>query len=188
MPTLSSPYIGQGNLTPYSKSEIIRRMLWSCVQATVFRWSPRFCHRWRVMLLGIFGANVPEPGRVRIYPTAEVVFPWKLRLEPETIVGPGVRLYNLAHVTLEYGANISQHAHLCSGTHDYRFWAMPLVAKPIVVGRNVWIGAEVFVGPGVTIGELAVVGARSVVTKDLPPRKVCVGHPCRPIKDRPDPG
>jgi putative colanic acid biosynthesis acetyltransferase WcaF len=46
----------------------------------------------------------------------------------------------------------------------------------------------VFVGPGVRIGELCVVGARSVVVKDLPPRMVCAGNPCRPLKERISPG
>jgi putative colanic acid biosynthesis acetyltransferase WcaF len=36
----------------------------------------------------------------------------------------------------------------------------------------------------VTVGELCVVGARSVVVRDLPPRKICVGQPCRPVRDR----
>ena len=96
-------------------------------------------------------------------------------------------LYNLGRITLERGANISQFCHLCAGTHDYRRWDMPLVAKPIRIGENAWLGADVFVGPGVTVGELCVVGARSVVVKDLPPRMVCAGHPCRPLKDRPPP-
>ena len=62
---------------------------------------------------------------------------------------------------------------------------MPLIAAPIVIGRNAWLGADVFVGPGVTIGELAVVGARAVVVGDLPARQVCVGSPCRPIRPQP---
>jgi putative colanic acid biosynthesis acetyltransferase WcaF len=103
------------------------------------------------------------------------------------MIAPRVRLYNLATVTLEYGANISQDCHLCAGTHDYRRWSMPLVARPITIGANCWLGAEVFVGPGVSIGEFCVVGARSVVVKDLPANQVCVGNPCRPVRDRPPP-
>jgi putative colanic acid biosynthesis acetyltransferase WcaF len=64
---------------------------------------------------------------------------------------------------------------------------MPLVTAPIVIGDNAWLAADVFVGPGVTIGELSVVGARSVVVRDLPAHAVCVGQPCRPIRDRPSP-
>jgi putative colanic acid biosynthesis acetyltransferase WcaF len=103
------------------------------------------------------------------------------------MVGPHVRLYNLALIRLEYGANISQHSHLCAGTHDITRWSMPLVAKPIVIGRNAWLGADVFVGPGVTVGELCVVGARSVVVKDLPARSICAGSPCRRLRDRVEP-
>jgi len=82
---------------------------------------------------------------------------------------------------------VSQGCHLCAGTHDYAHWSMPLVARPITIGANAWLGAEVFVGPGVSIGELCVVGARAVVVRDLPPRTVGAGNPCRPLKDRPDP-
>lgn len=108
-------------------------------------------------------------------------------MAPRSMIGPGVTVYNLAKIRFERGATVSQNCHLCAGTHDYLKWSMPLVANPITIGENAWVGADVFVGPGVEIGELAVVGARSVVVSNLPPRTVCVGHPCRPIKVRPDP-
>jgi len=103
------------------------------------------------------------------------------------MIGPRVAVYNLAPISLRRGANVSQNCHLCSGTHDYGTWAMPLVARPIVIGENAWLGADVFVGPGVSIGELCVVGARSVVVRDLPARTVCAGNPCRVLKDRTPP-
>jgi putative colanic acid biosynthesis acetyltransferase WcaF len=166
---------------------MLRREAWALVEATLFRWSPRTWHGFRARLLRAFGADIPVPAEVVIFPSARVVFPWQLSLAPRSMVGPHVRLYNLAPIALRRGANLSQHCHLCAGTHDYRRWSMPLVAEPIVIGENAWLGTEVFVGPGVTIGELCVVGARSVVVRDLPPRQVCVGHPCRPVKARPDP-
>jgi putative colanic acid biosynthesis acetyltransferase WcaF len=181
------PYLGQNCVTPYPRGEVARRLLWGLVQATLFRWSPRPWHGFRARLLRLFGADIPEPGRVVVFPTATVVFPWRLALEPRSMVGPQVRLYNLAAITLRRGANLSQRCHLCAGTHDFLRWSMPLVARPIVIGENAWLGADVFVGPGVTIGELCVVGARAVVVRDLPPRQVCVGHPCRPVKTRPEP-
>ncbi|MEI6107920.1 MAG: putative colanic acid biosynthesis acetyltransferase [Opitutae bacterium] len=181
----SPPYLGQHCTTPYPKSAVLGRWLWLLVQATLFRWSPRPMHGFRVWLLRCFGADIAGPAV--IFPTVKIIFPQNLCLAPHSMVGPHVNLYNLAPIRLEYGANLSQHCHLCAGTHDHSRWAMPLVAKPIVIGRNAWLGADVFVGPGVTVGELCVVGARSVVVKDLPPRKICVGSPCHPIKDRPEP-
>jgi putative colanic acid biosynthesis acetyltransferase WcaF len=182
-----APYLGQGTSTPYSSGEIARRLLWSMVQSTVFRLSPRTWHRFRAHLLKLFGADIPEPDKVVVFPTVSVVFPWKLTLSPRSMVGPNVRVYNLAAISLKRGANISQNCHLCAGTHDYSRWSMPLVAKPIVIGENTWLGADIFVGPGVTIGDLCVVGARSVVIRDLPTGTVCAGNPCRVLKDRPLP-
>jgi putative colanic acid biosynthesis acetyltransferase WcaF len=182
-----TPYLGQHCTTPYPRSEVLLRWLWALVQSTLFRWSPRPLHGFRARLLKLFGADISEPGRVVIFPSARVTFPWKLTLAARAMIGPHVTLYNLAPITLRRGANVSQNCHLCAGTHDFMRWSMPLVTAPIVVGENAWLGADVFVGPGVTIGELCVVGARSVVINDLAPRKICVGHPCRAIKDRAEP-
>jgi putative colanic acid biosynthesis acetyltransferase WcaF len=176
------PWLGKDCVTPYPRREVLLRTLWACVQATLFRWSPRPLHGFRAWLLRLFGAAIEGP--VVIFPTAKVTFPWKLTLAPRSMVGPRVILYNLAPIRLEYGANLSQHTHLCAGSHDFTRWSMPLVTGPIVIGRNAWLGADVFVGPGVTVGELSVVGARSVVVQDLPAGKICVGSPCRPVRDR----
>lgn len=181
------PYLAQGCVTPYARRELLRQRIWAAVQATVFRFSLPRAHRFRAWLLRLFGADIPAPGEVVIFASARVYFPWKLRLEPRSMVGRGVTLYNLAPITLRRGANLSQGAHLCAGSHDFSRWSMPLDARPIVVGENAWLAAEVFVGPGVTVGELAVVGARSVVMRDLPARMVCAGNPCRPLKPRPEP-
>ena len=178
------PYLGQHCVTPYPRRDVLLRWLWALVESTLFRWSPRPLHGFRARLLRLFGAKIPEVSHVVIFPTARITFPWNLTLEPRAMVGPRVTLYNLASITLRRGANLSQNCHLCAGTHDISQWSMPLVTAPIVIGENTWIAADVYVGPGVTIGELSVVGARSVVVNDLPPRMICIGHPCRPISDR----
>ncbi len=185
--TDETPFLGQHCVTPYPRREVLLRWMWEFVQATLFRWSPRPWHGFRARLLRAFGAEISEVSQVVVFPTARITFPWQLTLAPRAMIGPEVVIYNLARVTLARGANLSQRSHLCAGTHDFLRWSMPLVTAPIVVGENAWIAADVFVGPGVTIGELCVVGARSVVVRDLPARKVCVGNPCRPIKDRPEP-
>jgi len=178
------PYLGQNNTSPFPRHETVLRLVWNVVQATLFRWSPRPFHWFRALLLRCFGADISSPTQVAIFPTARISFPWKLTLAPHSVIGPNVRIYNLTTITLQRGATVSQNCHLCAGTHDYNRWSMPLVTRPIVIGENAWLAADVFVGPGVTVGELCVVGARSVVMKDLPPRMVCAGQPCRPIKAR----
>ena len=53
---------------------------------------------------------------------------------------------------------------------------------PIHIGEGVWIGANAVVAPGVTIGDYAVIGAGSVVTRDIPPRVLAAGTPCRVVR------
>lgn len=56
------------------------------------------------------------------------------------------------------------------------------MARPIMIGDNVWIGADVTILPGVTIGEGCVIGAKSLVTKDIPAYVVAMGNPCRVVR------
>ena len=57
-----------------------------------------------------------------------------------------------------------------------------VVAKPIVIERNVWIAAGATIIGGVTIGENSVVAAGSVVTRDVPPNTLVGGNPARVIR------
>jgi acetyltransferase-like isoleucine patch superfamily enzyme len=57
-----------------------------------------------------------------------------------------------------------------------------VIAKPIVIERNVWIAAGVTIIGGVTVGENSVVAAGSVVTRDVPPNTLVGGNPARVIR------
>jgi acetyltransferase-like isoleucine patch superfamily enzyme len=57
-----------------------------------------------------------------------------------------------------------------------------VIAKPIVIERNVWIAAGATIIGGVTIGENSVVAAGSVVTRDVPPNTLAGGNPARVIR------
>ena len=54
--------------------------------------------------------------------------------------------------------------------------------RPVTIGDGVWICTGALILPGVTIGDGSVIGAGSVVTKDIPPRSLAVGNPCKVIR------
>ncbi len=166
----------------YSLRNRIIRLMWNIVYLILFRLSPIPLYSWRSLLLRIFGAKMGMG--CHVYPCVKIWAPWNLELGDYVCIGRGVSCYSMAKISLGDKAVISQGAHLCTGSHDYRIPRFPLYAKAIKVGANSWIAAEAFVLPGVTIGEGAVIGARSVVTKDMPAWTVCAGNPCKPIKPR----
>ena len=57
------------------------------------------------------------------------------------------------------------------------------IAKPVMIGNDVWIGGNCTILPGVKIGNNVVVAAGAVVTKDVPDNCVVGGVPARKIKD-----
>ena len=54
-----------------------------------------------------------------------------------------------------------------------------------IVKKGAAIGANATIICGVTVGEGAMVGAGSVVTKDVPPRRLVRGNPARDVGPRP---
>lgn len=166
----------------HSLANKLGRCLWGFVWLVLFRPSPRTLHGWRCVLLRAFGARIGR--NVRVYPSAHIWIPWNLEMEDHSCMGLGVDCYCIAPIKLESHSMVSQYSYLCSATHDYEHPHLPLIAKPITIGRGAWITADVFVGPGVTIGEGAVVGARSSVFKNVPPWTVVAGNPARFLKQR----
>lgn len=156
-------------------------MLWS-LATPFFRFSPRPLWGWRRALLRSFGAKVGAD--VHIFPTVRIIIPWKLDLGEQCAVGDRVNLYALGTILIGPRATISQNAHICAGSHDYRRRSMPLLKAPIEIGADAWICADAFVGPGVTIGEGAILGARGVAVRDISPWTVAAGNPARPIGPR----
>lgn len=165
----------------YSRQELWLRVIWT-IGACVFRWTPRRAFGLRRGLLRLFGARVGS--QVHIYPDVRIQFPWNLAIGEYSAVGSRAFLYNLGSISIGDRVTISQGAHLCAGTHDYRDPRMPLLKPPIVILDDAWICADAFVGPGVTVGTGAVVGARAVVMKDIPPWTVVAGNPAAFVKQR----
>jgi len=119
-----------------------------------------------------------------------------------TIVGRGVTVENYVKIgkrcKLESECYITAYSEL----EDYVFIAPGVVTsndnylgrteerfkhfKGITVKKGARIGANAVILPGKIIGEDALIAASSVVTKDVPPRKIVMGSPARIIRDVPE--
>src|ERR1700722_14381771 len=87
------------------------RALWGLVYASLFRTSPRPCHRWRAFLLRCFGAELGS--NVHIYPRATIWAPWNLACDDLATIADEAIVYNPAPVTLGSHSIVSQQAYLC---------------------------------------------------------------------------
>jgi putative colanic acid biosynthesis acetyltransferase WcaF len=148
----------------------------------LFRFSPRLLWGWRRFLLRLFGAKVGR--NVHILPSVRVFIPWNLEIGDWSSVGFDALIYNLGPVRIGEKVTVSQRAHLCAGSHDFRDPAMPLTKPPIEIGDEAWICADAFVGPGVSVGKRAVVAARAVVVRNVGEGEIVGGNPAKGIGKR----
>lgn len=175
------------NMDPYlrasfSRSDRLRRLVWSCCWLLFYRTSPRPFHAWRSLLLRIFGAKLGP--NCHFYPGSRIWAPWNLICADQVTAGDGAEIYNPAPITFGSHAILSQGAYLCGATHDYDDPAFPLIACSMQIGAYAWICARACVAPGVQVGEGAVLGLGSVATSDLEPWGVYAGVPARQVKQR----
>lgn len=104
------------------------------------------------------GMEVGEQTAVAFMVMMDILFPERIRIGKNTIIG--------------YNTTILTHEYLIS---EYRL-------GDVHIGDHVMIGANTTILPGVTIGDHAVIGAGSVVTKDVPPYTFAAGNPIRFIR------
>src|SRR5690606_781758 len=93
----------------FTKREKIGRLLWTLVQGTLFRFSPRRADAWRAWLLRRFGARV---GKVKLLRnTVRVEVPWNVELGDGAQLGDGVYLYSLGTISIGEHTIVSQFSH-----------------------------------------------------------------------------
>ena len=165
----------------WSKKELLGRILWGAT-LPFFSMSPRLLWGWRCWILRLFGAKIGK--NVRIFSSVKIMIPWNLDIGDFVTIGDGVNLYALGPITIGQSSMISQGAHLCAGTHDYRDPTLPLLKQPITIGEGAWVCADAFIGPKVIIGDRAIVGARAVAMKDVASNMIVAGNPAKIVKPR----
>lgn len=169
------------NAVKWSRAEQAGRILWALARPS-FRLSPRPLWGWRRFLLRVFGARIGR--QVHIYPSVRITIPWNIDIGDYSAVGDRAILYALGTIRIGDRATISQGAHICAGSHDWRDATMPLAKEPITICSDAWICADAFVGPGVTVGCWSIVGARAAALRDIADNTIAIGNPAQVVSRR----
>jgi len=108
----------------------------------------------------------------------------KISIGKNVYIGPYTVLYGHGNIEIGDDSLLAMGCCIVSANHgvpaaDQLIRLQPDVAKPIIIGKDVWLGAGVKIMAGVTIGDGCVVGAGSVVTKSLPPYSIAMGVPAQ---------
>lgn len=168
--------------SPYSFKEKLRMLIWWSLESVLFKTSSHKMNAWRCFMLRKFGARIGKGNFID--PQARIWFPWNLEMGDNSGIGFDVLIYNLDKVTIGNFVTIAPKCVINTASHDHSDENFKLITKPVVLESGVFVGLDSYISPGVIVHKMAVIGARSVVVKDLPANMVCVGHPCRPIKER----
>ena len=135
--------------------------------------------RWLGELLGALGDGVV------IEPPFHCDYGVHIRIGAGVYVNFGCVVLDCSTVEIGAGTQIAPRVVISAATHpvdpDHRRRGSEM-AFPVAIGRNVWIGAGAVIGAGVTIGDDTTIGAGSIVLKDVPPRVLAAGTPCRVVR------
>lgn len=161
---------------------IVLRVCWMFVNATVFRSAFFTSYPFKRTLLRWFGAKI---GRgVVIKPSITIKYPWNLSVGDHSWIGEQAWIDNLGKVTIGANVCISQGAMLLTGNHDFSDKYFSLMVEEIIIEDGCWIGAKALVCPGVICREHSVLSVMSVASKNLEPYTIYRGNPAEPIKER----
>lgn len=109
-----------------------------------------------------------------------------IHIGENTFINTNCVFLDEAPITIGDRVNIAPGVQLTTADHprepELRLQGIEF-SRPISIEDGVWIGAGAIVCPGVSVGEGAIVGAGSVVIRDVPPRVMAAGNPCRVIRE-----
>jgi acetyltransferase-like isoleucine patch superfamily enzyme len=107
-----------------------------------------------------------------------------IRIGRNVFINQNCTFYDLGGLDIEDDVMIGPNVSILTSGHPLEpsQRRAAVIAKPIVIEKNVWIAAGATILGGVTVGENSVIAAGSVVTKDVPANTLVGGNPARVIR------
>jgi putative colanic acid biosynthesis acetyltransferase WcaF len=143
---------------------LFKIIAWDFINAFVFKNTHKSLYEIRNIILKIFGANIGK--NVKIRPSVNIIYPWKLKVGDNSWIGDNVELYCLSEITINNNTCISQYCKLITGSHNYKAKNFEYKCEPIIVGANVWLTIECLVLPGSVIPSNLYIPPRSLLKKN----------------------
>lgn len=168
--------------TPFTTGIKIKIRFWQFINKTLFRFSPFFARKFRVVLVKLFGANVDWS--CSLDNKTIIDLPWNLTMNEMSSTGEGSWIYCLDKITIGKNTCIGKNVFLITGSHDIQSKNFTLMTKPIVIGSGVWISTGAYILPGITIGDYSVIATAALVSKNVDSWSVVGGNPAKFIKKR----
>jgi acetyltransferase-like isoleucine patch superfamily enzyme len=136
----------------------------------------------RTMFSDLIGAKVDDG--FSLIPPFYTTGGENIRVGRNVFINQNCTMYDLGGIDIGDDVMIGPNVSIITSSHplDPSQRRACVIAKPIVIRRNVWIAAGATIIGGVTIGENSVVAAGSVVTRDVPPNCLAGGNPARVIR------
>ncbi len=164
------------------KRPLVVQISWYLISMTIFQTSCVPFYPLKIGLLRMYGSKI---GRGLVNkPKVYIKYPWLLEIGDDVWIGEGVRIDNLALVSIGSNVCISQNAFLLTGNHDYSTSGFDLTIGQIIIENEVWVGASVVVCPKAHLSLGTVISVGSVVSGNTIVNQVYRGNPAVPIRSR----
>lgn len=153
------------------------------------------------------GKNVLISRHASIYSPSKISIGNNVRIDDFCILSGNITLGNYIHISaysalfggksgivMKDFSGVSSKNVIYADSDDYsgEYLTNPMIpdkyrnvySGKVILDKHVLVGSGCVILPNVHINEGASIGAMSLITKDIPEWSICVGIPCKKIKDR----
>lgn len=168
------------------RTRTVKEFVWRGINATLFRFSPFFCHGWRRLLLRCFGASIPDTATV----ARSVVInqPWNLFMGEKSMIGAHSWVMCFAPVRIGARVVISEYVKILTGSHETNAPDFKPIWSGIEISDDCWIAVGATLASGghrrLKVGRGAVIAAGSVVFSNVLSNAVMIGNPAAQLTTR----